>query len=289
MRSSTIREIFFFIIRISLVCKIFKYIYQKRSISIYTLHNPKLSTLEKTLGYLKKNYKTISLQNLIEKRKDIESFPDYSAIVTFDDGFKELHSFAELFKNNNIKPTVFLVSGMVDTNKNFWWTHTSISEKLKQISDSHRIAFLEKKGYIFSKEYPVRHSLNREEIEEMSPYVDFQSHSLSHPILTQCSDDKSFNEIKESHSSLSLILANKINSFAYPNGNYGEREVSALKSNNYLCGLTCKNGFNNKETSFYELNRISLKDNMGLNEAIVRISGFWGFIKNLFEEKFTFV
>ena len=193
MKSPTIREIFFFIIRISLVCRIFKYIYQKKSISIYTLHNPKLSTLGKTLGYLKKKYKPISLQNLIEKRKDLESLPAYSAIVTFDDGFKELYSFVELFKNNNIKPTVFLVSGMVNTNKNFWWTHTSIPEKLKLIADSHRIAFLEKKGYIFSKEYPVRHSLNSEEIDAMSPYVDFQSHSLSHPILTQCSDDNSFN------------------------------------------------------------------------------------------------
>ena len=76
---------------------------------------------EKQIEYLKANYKILSLQELISclNKKRI---PNKSVVITFDDGYADnLHEAAPVLVKYNIPATIFISSGMIDSNLEFWW------------------------------------------------------------------------------------------------------------------------------------------------------------------------
>ena len=64
------------------------------------------------------------------------------------------------------------------------------SEPLKRMPDEERLARLDAEAR--KDGAPGRASLSGREIERMRPFVDFQSHTVSHPILPRCGDEKAF-------------------------------------------------------------------------------------------------
>ncbi len=56
-------------------------------------------------------------------------------------------------------------------------------EEIKQLSDSERLIKLTNIGYSDSREYPDRQALNDQEIAELKSRIDFQSHTVTHPVL----------------------------------------------------------------------------------------------------------
>ena len=82
--------------------------------------------------------------------------------------------------------TIFLTSGIIGTNKAFWWNHNHSkynNEELKKIPDSERIKVLKESNFDEDKELAQREALSLDEIHQMNEIVDFQSHSVTHPIL----------------------------------------------------------------------------------------------------------
>ena len=56
-------------------------------------------------------YETISLNEAIRFIQNKEFFPDKKFVITFDDGYKNIHSEAlPILKTNNFKGPVFLVT-----------------------------------------------------------------------------------------------------------------------------------------------------------------------------------
>jgi len=76
-----------------------------------------------------------------------------------------------------------------------------------------------------------------------------------------------------------------ISSISYPNGDYSEREIEICREAGYKCGITVDYGFNTVSTNPLKLKRISMNDTDNLDELIVRSSGVYAFLNNLFRRK----
>jgi hypothetical protein len=158
-------------------------------------------------------------------------------------------------------------------------------QELKSMSELERRAVYSQYGFDHLADYGVenRHALNIREVNEMAEtgYVDFQSHTMYHVILDKCDDEMSFSEIKNSRTQLEEKLSKPVCAIAYPNGNYGEREMEYVKLSGYKCAFTTKPGYNKRTSNVFSLYRFGIRDNAGKNEIIVRASGLWGFFKHL--------
>ena len=180
--------------------------------------------------------------------------------------------------------TFFLCSGVVGTNRQFWFeTDMSESERqsLKSIPDDKRLDILRELGFSETTGLATRQALSVAEIKEMKDAVDFQSHTIYHPILPQCSAARALREISESRNELQDKFGLPIYALAYPNGSYSDREIEMAKAAGYKCALTMDFGFNSNKTQVFQLKRICINDDASIDELIVTASGLWGFLKNL--------
>lgn len=70
-----------------------------------------------------------------------------------------------------------------------------------------------------------------------SPLVEIGCHTRTHPFLTGVSDDILLREIDGSAAALSELLGLRIRMFAYPQGSYGQREVTRVMAAGFDCGF----------------------------------------------------
>ena len=133
-------------------------------------------------------------------------------------------------------------------------------------------------GFYETKEYKNPIALKKEQIIEMRDHVNFQSHTLFHPMLPKCNKSRAWEEINQSK----MVLENEfdlyINSIAFPSGKYSQREIQFCKKSRYESALTVDPGFNTFKTDLFKLKRLNMNDTSDLNELEVRASGLWAFI-----------
>lgn len=277
-----LKKIVFKILRYSSIPFIIRNTFQKRKVCIAVYHKINENIAEKHFRVLSLKYNIISLKQFVNAyyKNELEKLPDRSLIITFDDGYSSVYNLATLFEKYNIEPCVFLCSSLINTNKHFWFEECNYSEieDLKKLNDSDRIEKLKNSGFIETTEYPGRQLLNLNEINETKQIIDFQSHSLSHPILPYCSNEKSEKEIFQSKIELEKIIP-EIFAFAYPNGDYSEREIEFVKKAGYKAALTVDKGFNSSKTDIFRLKRLNIGDEDSIDKCIVKASGFWDFFR----------
>ncbi len=212
--------------------------------------------------------------------------PPKSLIITIDDGHNGNYKLKPILKKYNIIATIFLCSGIVNTNRHFWWKHNiddTNCEWLKNISDEKRLDVLKKSGFEEEKEFNYRQALSKNEIEEMKNIVDFQSHTMFHCVLPNCSDERAYKEISQSKKDLERNYGLETYALSYPNGDYSDREISMAKKAGYECGITVDAGFNSQNTDIFRLKRMSIRDDADINELLVKVSGFWWYIIGIFK------
>jgi len=255
---------------------------QKKKVTIILYHNLKPEQADKHFKILKSKYNIISLKDYIKKRKlGKDNLPSKSLIITFDDGYKSVYQLKSILKKYKIHVTIFLCSRIVGTNRHFWWDYDIDKNKreyLKNIPDKKRLEILRKLGFEEEKEFEDRQTLSKDEIEEMKNIVDFQSHTMFHPILPNCNTERAYEEISQSKIDLENNYGLKIYALSYPNGNYSEREITIVKEVGYECAVTVDLGFNSENTDLFRLKRICIDDVAGVDELLVTVSGLWDFL-----------
>jgi len=255
---------------------------QKKKVTIILYHNLKPEQADKHFKILKSKYNIISLKDYIKKRKlGKDNLPSKSLIITFDDGYKSVYQLKSILKKYKIHVTIFLCSRIVGTNRHFWWDYDIDKNKreyLKNIPDKKRLEILRKLGFEEEKEFEDRQTLSKDEIEEMKNIVDFQSHTMFHPILPNCNTERAYEEISQSKIDLENNYGLKIYALSYPNGNYSEREITIVKEAGYECAVTVDLGFNSKNTDLFRLKRICIDDVADVDELLVTVSGLWDFL-----------
>lgn len=283
-----------YLIRFSGLAFLFREIIQRKKVTILFIHNWDLKTAELSFKYLSEHYNLISLNDLIEfyYNKKTQNLPPKSLIITIDDGYEGNYHLLPLIKKYNIPVTIFLTAGLVNTKRQFWFDfpQSKFSKKyLKSISNKKRLELLKEIGFEQDKDFGSQVCLTKTQIYDMKEYVDFQSHTIFHPILPNCENDEAEKEIFESKRILEKDFDLNINSFAFPNGSFSERDIEIVKKAGYKCSLTTEPGFNDKTTNIYRLKRISLcYENLSKNDLAIITTGIriYAFnFKALFKKK----
>ncbi len=186
------------------------------------------------------------------------------------------------------KDTISLQGGTLilkmDNEKEKLKTLTSVKEKLKNYNEEERLEILENieqklgSGYEWTQIHPELMPLSWDEIREMknSGLVEIGSHTVSHPILSRCSDEKQLYELATSKYRISEELGDNCILFAYPNGrhiDYTKNTIRILKECGYKIALTTISGCcDTCEDDSFELKRFPTGG--ALEDLVCIVSGF---------------
>ncbi|HEY3862882.1 MAG TPA: polysaccharide deacetylase family protein [Verrucomicrobiae bacterium] len=277
------RNLAFALLRYSGLPFLLRQITQKNKVTIVVYHAPPAALARAHFAALQRRYHIIALADYLKARTEgtFDRLPSRPLIITLDDGHQSNFELAPVLDELKIPVTIFLCSGIVGTHRHFWWRHTQGSqeaEACKKMTDSERLRFLLYKGYRTDQEYADRQALSRDEIEQLKPRVDFQAHTVHHPILPNCEDAAAEREISDCKTVLEKDFQLQINALAYPNGDYSPRDMQCARQAGYRCALTLEPGFNTGSTELFELKRIPLQDDGSISELLVKTSGLWAML-----------
>lgn len=145
--------------------------------------------------------------------------------------------------------------------------------KIKEISESLKVEIPE----LPPKEFAP---ISWEQAREMdAENVRIESHTVSHPILTNIGQARLFEELQNSKARLENVLERKIDHFCYPNGNYNENVGKAVEKAGYLSAVTTAYGFNGDETNHFALRRIDAAP--AIEKFAQSVSGFESITKKI--------
>jgi peptidoglycan/xylan/chitin deacetylase (PgdA/CDA1 family) len=275
-----LREMIFILLRYSGIPFVLRELIQRRKITILVYHALQAARAGKHFQALRARYHVISLADYLRARANREMWrlPRKSLIITFDDGHRSNFELRKLLEELGLPITIFLCSGIVGTHRHYWWFYTPAtgeSAACKKMVDAERLAFLSGRGYQEEWDYPDRQALSRSEIDALKPWVDFQAHTITHPILPACSDEKAEREIWDCKGQLEAEYGFNVQALAFPNGDYTEREINLARKAGYSCALTLDRGFNDQNTDLFRLRRIPVPDEASMSELLVKSSGLW--------------
>lgn len=259
-----------------------RHVFQRRRVTILLYHDPDPRAFARHLAVLTRLYRVVSLRAFVDahSRGRLGDLPANALVLTLDDGHRGNYELRTAIRELRVPITIFLCSGVVGSRRGFWFQHTPHPQELKHVPDEDRVAQLESAGFRQEEELPERESLSDDEIRELAgELVDFQSHTVTHPILPMCIDAKARDEIVRSRGDLMTRYELDVYALAFPNGDYSPRDVELAREAGYRCALTLDRGFNSSGTDPFHLRRISIDDTDGIDELIVKASGVWGLVK----------
>ncbi len=102
------------------------------------------------------------------------------------------------------------------------------------------------------------------------------AHTLSHPVLSLCSQEEARREIQQSKNDLEQALGQQVWAFAYPFGNpstMGEREVTLAQEAGFACAFLNVEHGPAGPANFFALPRIHVTANTTLPEFAAHLSG----------------
>ena len=278
----------FRVLRFSGVAWVFRELVQRHKVTFLLFHDLSVQDAKRNFSWLKSHYNLIALNDYLDAIAYDRPLPAKAAVLTIDDGHVGNYALLSIIQELSIPITIFLCSGIVGTQRHFWFKHSDEViprlELLKRLPEQDRLEQLKSYGFENKQEYADRQALSREEIEKMVPWVDFQSHTCYHPILPKCDDMTAEEEIVKSKTQLEQEFKLRIRSLSYPNGDYSDREIRLAKKAGYECGITVDAGYNDRRTDLFRLKRVSVNDAKTLDELIVKSSGCYILLKQLFRK-----
>lgn len=285
-----LRKLAFRLLCNSMFVSIWQILYQKRRPAILCYHDPDPDIFSQHLDELKKRFNIISLHDYVKARINgtVEKLPKYPLIISLDDGHRGNFKLLEVIAKKCVPATIFLASGVVGTNRHFWWTYVKSEQELRNLKNErnenmkrhmHQLGFDEKAIH------PDRQALSVEEIKTMAPYVDFQAHTRFHPVLPMCTIEEAQDEIHGCKQELSQNLSLNIYALAYPYGYYCDRDIELARKASYLCALTVDEGLNDNRTDLFRLKRIYMPDDADLAEVVIKASGIWAAVARLMRKR----
>lgn len=221
---------------------------------------PETSTadFEKQIAHLVKNYRVISIDEIVERVRTKSSLCRCVAIA-FDDGFRDNYEIAyPILRKYNIPATIFLTTSYIDSGTAPWFIkfryiflktektelHFCLDDKniffpmhtkkakfatsdrvmayLKSCSNKQRLSLLDK----LYKKLEVNEfqgidnlMLTWDQIKVMASHgISFGAHTVNHPILSRISIEMAEKEILNSKNTIGKEIGKPVTSFAYPFG-----------------------------------------------------------------------
>jgi peptidoglycan/xylan/chitin deacetylase (PgdA/CDA1 family) len=215
------------------------------------------SAFRDQLEFLADRVEIVALEDVIAAARDERGLPERAALITFDDADRShLEIALPLLKERAIPAIAFVVTGMLGTQEPYWWDEAEqlvrlggvtpgisgdgrpVVAALKRAGDEQRLAALDELRSTASAAAEPRAQLREEELRELDlGGVAIGNHSVTHPCLNRCPEDKIRNEIEGAHETLTAILGHPPAAFAYPNGDWSPAAEQIAKGAGYQLGF----------------------------------------------------
>ena len=187
---------------------------------IDSLAQPHLSKDEfgSIIFWLKKNFNFLNPNDLMDPKKD-------GVLLTFDDGFHNNFSNVLPLLTEYSIPGLFFIPTQHVENPKDWLNFIKVKA--------------EKNVDLFGLNKNIQSDLfdgiSKENLVKMAsnPLVTIGSHSISHPLLSKCSDLDLVNELVNSKKYLENITGRPVKYLAYPSGDYNEKVINAVSESGY--------------------------------------------------------
>ncbi|MBI3813684.1 MAG: polysaccharide deacetylase family protein, partial [Nitrospinae bacterium] len=221
-----------------------------------------IENFSKQISFLIKHFSIIPLARLIESIENKEPLPLNPVVITFDDGYKDVFINAyPVLKKYNLPATVFITTDYIEE---------------KDLPYNPPLPYGERVGACPRSIYRGVRGMSWDDIQEMANNnILIGSHTISHPALSNLSDDEIERELRESKEIIEKHTGKEARLFSYPYGGRGffdERVKEILKECGYRCGCSTIYGINDFKSDLFELKRIPI--NYYENETIFLIKLF---------------
>ena len=255
------------------------------------------------LDFFVKNYRVVSLADVLAAREGTRPLPPWPLLITFDDGWADTRNYAlpEL-QQRGLPAALFAVTGAIGDRKGFWQERVLAAFKTEQIAPS--VAAELWRRLLPDQTKPERYTLpairrivaalaelstpEKEEILHRLPPISpgdpakildnaglreladsgvaIGTHGVSHEPLTNIDDPEA--ELRDSWQDLQRRLGKETGAptLSFPHGQYGQRELELARGLGYRLMFTSDRGLNRIDE-----NRIS--DVLGRVEITTELCG----------------
>lgn len=255
-------------------------------LSMY-FHDPSKKEFEACIKWLKSNgFTFLSPEDLHKIITEDLAMPKGAVLMTADDGWRGNESnLVAVAEKYQVPITIFVSTEAVEEGA-YWWAYLekakdlniSIPPKssLKLIMNDKRAALINE---IKRRTKVDRQAMTINQIRQISEskYVTIGGHTHTHPILVNCRTEQLYNELHVSKQKLEAWTGKEIKYFAYPNGDFGEREMRALSELGYKLAFSSEPRQTSRADlrNTYCLPRFGLLEGASLAENICRMTGVW--------------
>jgi peptidoglycan/xylan/chitin deacetylase (PgdA/CDA1 family) len=218
-------------------------VFQRRRTTILMYHAPSPAVLHRHLSKIVRLYNVVSLRDFVAAHQKLspQLLPPHPLVITLDDGHRSNIDLLHVLSKWKVPVTIFA-------------------------SQSHMKPFDSPR-------------LSCEQIDELLPVADIQSHTVNHVNLPESTADVARKEIVEDREHLQQHHAIAVYAFAYPDGAYSERDIALLRESGYTCALTTEPGSNSASSDLFRLKRIGIPDDADVDELVVKASGIWAVLR----------
>ena len=215
------------------------------------------------------------------------ALPRGPVLITFDDGRRSvIERGLPLLRRYATPALVFVVAGHIDSDKPLWWDElewltrahsparaASLKAQLKRAPNDIRLAVLKDLRSRVATSLRTPQLTRADLLELQSSGVEIGNHTLTHPILPNCSIEKATEEIVRSHELLTKLLGRSPVSFAYPYGARDPRIEALLADLGYRLVFTFDHRVNPAPLNPCRVSRLRVDSSTSLSRFAVILSG----------------
>ncbi|OGG12583.1 hypothetical protein A3D77_04555 [Candidatus Gottesmanbacteria bacterium RIFCSPHIGHO2_02_FULL_39_11] len=191
--------------------------------------------------YLSENFNLISLEDISHYLLGKKNITKPCAVITFDDGYKNLLSIRNVIKKYNIKPAFFILSESLSVD----FKELGTSMKFLNSSD---VNILCNEGWILG------------------------CHSATHPDFWNLKPSEIAREVRKSKENLESKLKRKVHFFAYPKGRYTPAVLKEVENAGYLLAFSMDDAKIDLSSNVFTLPRIGVDKTHTLKQFKATIS-----------------
>lgn len=214
-------------------------------------------TFREQIRWLLKIRTPVSLEMFHDHVVDGQPLPESPFLITFDDGRRSVLSCGlPVLQELDVPAALFVIAGLIGTRDPYWWDEVSELSSSGGRSDVSDLAGMDLVRFLKTVPNDLRlkalNDLRSTAPHEASEYphltvdelrfldqsqVTIGSHSLTHPLMDQCSQDVIDSELTRSKSLLEDWLDRPVTALAYPNGNISDAVVTAARGSGHELGF----------------------------------------------------
>lgn len=269
--SNRVSEVASRILRLSGIGFLFRKLLWRDRAAILIYHDPKPAVIDAHLRYLARISCLVSMPDLWGAFCGVPL-----TAIAIDDGAIGLLDLEPVFRKHRVRPMIYLCTGTISAGAGFWWLAARSErevEQLKTLDNRSRQEALAAVGFDQAREVVPRQALPVEALRSMREWADLGAHTRFHPILTRCDPQECKEEIVASRTELEGAVGMPFLDFAYPNGDYSDREVEIVKAAGFRSARTCDPGWNSRDADRFRLKAFVIDDNASVDKLAIQLTG----------------